>query len=187
MFCEILKKYENINTSYGTDKNTTHSYGNIYENKFEKYKHSASKILEIGFDSGASLQVYSEYFKNAKIYGIDIKDARHEFVKKNNNINVYIGDATLKETINCFPYEFDIIIEDGSHLPEHQIQHFKDYCNFVKKDGIYIIEDIHENFFERVKNETKIIAEKNGFLMEIYDLRPIKNRFDDIIILFKKI
>ena len=64
MFCEILKKYENINTSFGTDKNTTHSYGNIYENKFEKYKHSASKILEIGFDSGASLQVYSEYFKN---------------------------------------------------------------------------------------------------------------------------
>ena len=23
MFCEILKKYENINTSFGTDKNTT--------------------------------------------------------------------------------------------------------------------------------------------------------------------
>lgn len=182
MFCEILKKYESTNTSFGTDKNTIHSYGDIYERVFEPYKDSASKILEIGFDCGASLQAYSDYFTNATIYGIDIKDARNESVKQNKKVLTHIGDATLPDTINHFPYEFDVIIEDGSHLPEHQIQHFKDYNKFVKPGGIYIIEDIHQDHFEKVKREVK----QDGFSMEVYDLRPIKGRFDDILILLKK-
>ena len=186
MFCEILKKYENINTSYGTDKNTVHSYGGVYENLFSTYQKGASKILEIGFDSGASLQAYSDYFENASIYGIDINDNCAEVYKKNPKINIYIGDATKENTIRQFPYEYDIIVEDASHLPEHQIRHFQDYCKFVKKEGLYIIEDVHENYFELVKNETRKIGENNGFTMEVFDLRPMKNRFDDILIVFKK-
>ena len=186
MFCEILKKYENINTSFGTDKNTVHSYGYVYDKLFADYKDNATKILEIGFDSGASLQAYSEYFKSASIYGIDINDNCAEIYKKNPNIHIYIGDATKEDTVNRFPYEYDIIVEDASHLPEHQIQHFQDYCKYVKKGGLYIIEDVHENFFEEVKNETCKIGNMNDFTMEVIDLRGIKKRFDDILLVFKK-
>ena len=87
-FIHLLDKYGSINTSYGTDKNTSHSYGPVYEKIFSPIKDSTKSILEIGFDSGISLQVYSEYFQNATIYGIDICDNCMPEIKKNDDIIV---------------------------------------------------------------------------------------------------
>jgi hypothetical protein len=50
-FINLLDKYGSINTSYGTDKNTSHSYGSVYEKIFSPIKESTESILEIGFDS----------------------------------------------------------------------------------------------------------------------------------------
>ena len=186
MFSEVLKKYNSVDTQFGTDKMTSHSYQTVYDNIFSNYKESCKSLLEIGFDGGFALQAYSEYFPNAFIYGIDIKDARSEGLKTNSKVRVFVGDACSKEAINHFNLEFDIIIEDASHLSEHQIQHFRDYNKYVKKDGIYIIEDIHESSVDIVLQETTKIAKENGFTYKLYDLRYVKNRFDDIIIIFKK-
>lgn len=183
MFSDILQKYSSIDTRYGTDKMTSHSYQDVYNELFYKYKNTCRNILEIGFDGGFALQSYSEYFMNAIVYGIDIKDNRASNV--NPNIKVYIGDACSDESINHFNTEFDIIVEDASHLPEHQIQHFKDYSKFIKKGGVYIIEDVHENAINRVVNEISSYASE--FTYKIYDLRHIKNRFDDIMIVYTKI
>lgn len=186
MFSDILKKYSAFDTSEGSDKITSHSYEIVYNSLFSKYRVSCSNLLEIGFDGGFALKAYSEYFTNSNIYGIDIKDNRSIIIKNDSNIKVYIGDACSNDAINAFGVMYDIIVEDASHLPEHQIQHFRDYNKLVNKGGIYIIEDIHENCFKRVYDETKKIAEENGFKIELYDLRYIKSRFDDIIIVFTK-
>ncbi len=186
-FTDILDKYSSHDTGFGTDKNTTHSYGNVYNQLFEKYKISASSILEIGFDCGASLQAYSEYFENAQIYGIDIRDNMNNLFKYNPRITTLIGDATDPNNVNHFDKEFDIIIEDGSHLVEHQIQHFRDFYSKVKKDGLYIIEDVNEMVSQQLENNVRPFAEKNGFTLEIVDLRQLKNRFDDILFIFKRI
>ena len=184
--CELLNIYGNINTHYGTDKNTSHSYGQIYEYLFSAYKYKAQSILEIGFDSGASLQVYSEYFVNATIYGIDIEDNCLTNIKTNNRIHMVFGDATDISIINHFDKMYDIIIEDGSHTLNHQICHFKDYSDFVLPDGCYIIEDVHEVNMSALKLELEPLAISKGFSLEIVDLRNIKNRFDDILFIFKK-
>jgi len=186
MFSDVLKKYSSIDTGLGTDKITSHSYESVYNTLFLKYKDCCKNILEIGFDGGFALQAYSEYFMNSNIYGIDIKDNRNEDIKKNPKINVFIGDACSSEAINKFNLLFDIIVEDASHLPEHQIKHFMDYNKLVNKGGIYVIEDIHENHFNEVYSKTKEIAENNDFKVEVFDLRFIKSRFDDIIIVFTK-
>jgi selenocysteine-specific translation elongation factor len=186
MISDIFKKYNAVDTVQGTDKITSHSYDYIYNELFLKYKDSCSKFLEIGFSGGFGLQSYSEYFKNATIYGIDIKDDRDSNIKHNSNIKVYIGDAKSEETINHFQHEFDIILEDASHLPEDQIQHFRDYSKFVKSGGVYIIEDVHQDNIDVVFNETNFIAIENNFKSRVVDLRHIKNRFDDIIIIFEK-
>jgi len=188
MISDIFKKYSSIDTTLGTDKITSHSYDNLYNTLFSKYKDTCSKFLEIGFSGGFGLQSYSEYFKNATIYGIDIKDDLSSLIRDNlnSNINIYIGNAKSEETINHFQFEFDIILEDASHLPEDQIQHFKDYSKFVKSGGIYIIEDVHQDYADRVFSETSSIAKENNFKSNIIDLRGIKNRFDDIVIIFEK-
>jgi len=185
-FTDILTKYSSVDTNYGTDKITSHSYGSVYNTLFDMYR-GCSSILEIGFDGGAALQAYSEYFKNATIYGIDIDDRRLPYVKENPRIRTFIGDATVESTINHFGRKYDVIIEDASHTLEHQIQHFKDYSKFVNPGGIYVIEDINGDNLESLKLALLHFSLENGFTHKIYDLRSKKGRFDDILIVFTKI
>jgi cephalosporin hydroxylase len=186
-FVELADKYGSmINTTYGTDKNTIHSYGPIYESIFTPIKNTATSILEIGFHSGKSLQLYSEYFTNATIYGIDIDDNCFEDVKQIKNIQMVFGDATLPSVIDHFNKKYDVIIEDASHTLEHQIQHFKDYSDFVLPNGYYIIEDVDQNNANELKATLEPIAQVKGFSFDIIDLRNIKNRFDDILFVFKR-
>jgi predicted O-methyltransferase YrrM len=56
-----------------TDKNTTHSYIEVYENLFSGKKDSAKHILEIGiYYGGGSIKLWHDYFHSANIYAIDI-------------------------------------------------------------------------------------------------------------------
>lgn len=183
---DILRKYSAINTTYGTDKVTSHSYGQVYEHIFEKVK-DAKRVLEIGFDGGASLQAYSEYFKDATIYGIDIEDRRLEIVKQNPRIQTYIGDATLESTIKHFSGTFDLIIEDASHSLEHQVRHFQDFSPYTKPGGFYIIEDIAETNKDSLANLLFPYAQERNFDWQIFDLRREKGRFDDILFVFHKL
>jgi hypothetical protein len=49
---DILEKYQDENTTFGTDKNSTHSYGQIYEMIFNPIRNNTINILEIGYDGG---------------------------------------------------------------------------------------------------------------------------------------
>jgi hypothetical protein len=40
--------------------------------------------------------------------------------------------------------QFDVIIDDGSHAWEHQLETLKNFYPYLKQNGIYIIEDINE-------------------------------------------
>jgi hypothetical protein len=186
-FCNLLAKYSSVDTSYGTDKNTSHSYGPVYDTLFAPYKDTATQLLEIGFDSGASLQVYSEYFTNATIYGIDICDNCQPQYKQNPRIRMHFGDANASESVQGFEGPFDIIVEDASHTLPDQIQHFKDYSSKVKKGGLYIIEDVHENNLANLNSALNMYAVQNGFSAEIMDLRHVKGRFDDILFVFRRV
>lgn len=184
-FCEILKRYEATDTRRGTDKNTSHSYGETYDKLFSKYRETTS-ILEIGFAGGGSLLAYADYFPNATIYGIDVLDALREDVRSHSRIKTYIGDAKKEETIQHFGKKYDIIIEDASHIYEDQVRHFFDYSGFVNPGGLYIIEDIPGNNIESLERNTSVFAETQGFQLTVYDLRDKKHRWDDVLFVFHK-
>ena len=183
-FEEVLKKYEAVDTTKGTDKNTSHSYGAVYSSLFRDLKEKPLDLLEIGFDCAASLLAYAEYFKEASIYGLDIQDHRLQEVKNHQRIQTHIGDA-LKEK-NSFQKYYDIIIEDASHEVDHQIQHFFDFAPFVKPGGLYIIEDVNQIHFEKLVNSINSHAASLGFTMQIKDLRSVKGRIDDILVILKR-
>lgn len=185
-FCQILKRYEDVDTMKGTDKNISHSYGETYDELFSKYRETTS-ILEIGFASGGSLLAYADYFPNATIYGIDISDTLREDVRGNPRIKTYIGDAKKEETIQHFGKMYDIIIEDASHMFEDQVRHFFDFAPFVNPGGLYIIEDIPGETIESLLRNTCVFAQIQGFELKIYDLRKKKNRWDDVLFVFQKI
>lgn len=182
LFSEVSAKYMATETRFGTDKCTSHSYERVYDSLFQLLKYTKRNILEIGISGGYGLLAYRDYFKNAMIYGIDIEDNCNQEAKLDPRIKLLFGDACAPETIQTFNTTYDLIIEDGSHLPEHQIQHFKDYSGFVNVGGYYIIEDVKGEYLEDVMNGIRETAEEHGFVVQVADLREIKNRSDDILI-----
>ena len=85
-----------------TDKNTTHSYLEVYEMLFKKKQNTAKNILEIGIQSGGSIQLWHDYFKNATIYGLDIQRVKNTCPEIRNKLRIRLGcfDAYSKEFIN---------------------------------------------------------------------------------------
>lgn len=181
----LLEKYQSVVNDFGTDKNTSHSYGDLYEKLFEQRRETTQEVLEIGVFSGASAQVWTEYFPNAHVDGIDITLTRVRFGQDNPRISFYELDGTVQTTKDKFSdKKYDVIIDDGSHIPQHQIESFKLFAPLLAPGGIYIIEDIDGNHARRVQEETLWVAQEYGLRTEWYDLRKKKNRWDDIVAVF---
>ena len=68
---------------------------------------------------------------------------------------------------------FDIIVDDALHSYDANINFFLNSFDKLKKHGIYIIEDVRDNYCEKLFNELK------KFNPEIIFLEHQKNRFSD--------
>lgn len=185
-FVECLKPYEAVITDRGTDKNTTHSYGPVYDRLFYPYKERPIRLLEIGISGGYALQAYADYFPNGDIFGIDIVNKVNKEALKNPRLNITIANALDKQVIDSYKDHFDIIIEDASHAVDHQIQHFRDFAPKVASGGLYIIEDIVGPNADYIKNIIRPVADCLGFTLEIIDLRSVKGRYDDVLIVARR-
>jgi hypothetical protein len=119
---EIYTKYQSPE-GHG-DKGTAHTYINEYEKLLDGYREN-STVLEIGICQGESLKMWDEYFINSEVYGIDITDQYIKGLIKENKYNIIIGNACSEEIIKQLNHlTFDIIIDDGSHLIDDQINSF---------------------------------------------------------------
>ena len=130
-----------IGIKTNTDKAFCHKFCDFYEQNLKK---DISKLWEIGVLDGASLQMWSEYYPNAKITGFDIEDKSS--LKFNNNVAFKLLDQGNKNELEKLAKEnndIDIIIDDGSHIIQHQIMTFEILFNSLKSEGQYIIEDLH--------------------------------------------
>lgn len=144
---------------YKTDKGSYyHNYTLYYDMIFDKIKDQFLKILEIGVNKGSSLKMWKDYFSNSLIYGIDIHPTCKTIEEE--RIKVFIGDQSnldflikIKNEVND---NFDIIIDDGSHMSIHQIASFKIIFPFVKSGGYYIIEDLHASYFNEFNKGSDI-------------------------------
>jgi hypothetical protein len=167
-----------------TDKNTSHSYLETYENLMKDKSLSCQHILEIGVQRGGSMKLWNDYFVNATLYGIDIDDGP-AFLKEYNRISCLKMNAYSQDSINYFLEKnivFDFIIDDGPHSLESMIYFINNYTQLLAVNGIMIVEDIPEPKWCDV---FKTLL-PDGFTYEIFDLRHIKNRWDDILFVIKK-
>ena len=140
---------------YLTDKHTVHRYiQEFYEEEFLKYKDKKIRLLEIGVLEGESLKLWSDYFTNGEIVGIDIF-IRVGYNKVEKNISGYNIPLNIVDSFNDEGKEardlfisdnkdlgFDIIIDDGLHSAEAQFKTFNNFKPLVNKNGLYVIEDI---------------------------------------------
>lgn len=149
-----------IGVKYNTDKATGHGYTEFYENYLVKYINP--NIFEIGVYDGASLKMWEEYFGSPFIVGMDIEDKKQY---ENVNTKIIIGDqGNRSDLLKCLDFckEYQIIIDDGSHIIGHQISSFATLFPYLASGGTYILEDLHTSFIGGQYNP-------NGDTLTAYD------------------
>lgn len=182
-----------IFNKWGTDKgqlfnnSVWHGYAGFYECLFHRYRKEVKSVLEIGIGTmidgvhssmvgwalqgyrpGGSLRAWREYFENATIYGIDVQpDTR---IENEERIVTFLCDSTDTARVQALiggelPVQFDLIIDDGSHLVEDQIQTMRNFFPYVAQNGIYVLEDIVGRQFERRLDSVKQICNDNPCLL----------------------
>jgi hypothetical protein len=168
----------------GADKVTHHGYYYFYPIFLEHYRNmdidglgGGGAMLEIGIENKCSFRAWLDYFPKAFFYGIDIDfediGARYEVFKEDQSNVEKMKEISEKITRPLF-----FVIDDGSHIPEHQIIAFNILFEKLLYGGTYIIEDIETSYWTKeglygYKTEYGYRHEKS--LIEIF-----KNVVDDI-------
>ena len=182
---DIVEKFQlNIAVNpNGTDKAHPKLYtSNVYENIFKTFKNSKISILEIGIRTGASLKLWSEYFLEAEIWGIDISDdgVVPEFIN-NSRIKIKYTDAYSDEFILNLGLNFDIIIDDGPHSLNSQIFAVQNFTKMLNPGGFLFIEDIivGKPYVDKIISK---IDKLEKFEVKVFDLRKLTGVNDSIIV-----
>lgn len=145
---------------FGSDKSHFHNYTAIYSVLLRRFRNSSLKIVELGLGSnnlevpsnmglsgtpGASLRGWREYFPNALIYGADID---RSILFEEPRIKTFycnqLDPAAISELWSNPDMKdgADIIIEDGLHTFEGNTSFLEGSLDYLRPEGIYIVEDI---------------------------------------------
>lgn len=174
-----------------TDKNTVHSYLPLYERILSSKKDSATNILEIGINTGGSIKLWADYFTNATIYGVDIWTDHQMWGAITNKPNIKLYTSTdgynpdfVRSKFIDKNIKLDMALDDGPHSLESMINFIKLYLPLMADDGILIIEDVQN--YEWTKKLSDTVPDDMKKYIEIFDLRDIKGRYDDIVFVVNK-
>jgi len=175
------------------------NYSTFYDYLLSPHKKNFKLIFEVGIGTnnldvpsnmgkygkpGASLKMWRNYFKTAKIYGADI-DKRILFSSnriKTFYVNQYSKKSIKKMWLNINKKNFDLIIDDGIHDFKGNRIFFENSISYLKYGGYYIIEDVNDIYVEQFRN----YFSKLNYDVQIIDIFTKENSYSNRIILIKK-
>jgi hypothetical protein len=131
-----------------TDKASTgHNYLVHYEYFLGLPRDAEFTFLEIGVFRGASALMWSDWFENAQIVGLDLKVPK---LKVNPpNLRLFTGDITSPKTLAVLKKKIQaplVILDDASHKWDDQILGLQTLWPWLRSGGRYIVEDIHTSY-----------------------------------------
>jgi len=153
--CKVLGR---LLTEHGSDKATDHDYHKLYS-RILADRDGVRSILEIGMGSnnpdvisnmgvggrpGASLRAFRDFLPNAQIYGADIDASILFHEDRIETFQVDQLDPVLLTRLGeLIPGDhFDLVIDDGLHAPDANINTLAFSLGKVKHGGWVVIEDI---------------------------------------------
>ncbi len=177
-------------------------YFQVYDEIFENFINKKFTFVEVGIHNGGSLFMWREFFgEDARIIGVDLNPEAKQFEKY--GFEIFIGDQSDKRFWKSFFDEvgdIDVLIDDGGHTYEQQIITVTSTIDFVKNNGLIVVEDTHTSYFKKFGYPTKytfvnwskkIIDNINSRSQEVVISNPLyKNKihsveFFDSIVVFK--
>ena len=143
-----LEKYFTENTNRSIHK--WQHYFDIYDSHFSRFRGTDVHLVEFGVSEGGSLQMWKEYFgPGCKIFGIDINPYCKEL--EEDRIKIFTGDQEDREFLRYLVKEIpriDILIDDGGHRMQQQINTFEEMFPSISETGIYLCEDMHTSYWK---------------------------------------
>ena len=208
---EIFKNQYAKPSKQEDKKIIAHGYAKIYEKYLKKHKDEYLNIIELGSFYGNATAAFYFYFKNAQIYSADINPDMYLYRSKRlkNFFTDTSSRTSIEKNILSRNIEFDLIIEDASHMLKDQIISLFILFKNLKPGGFFIIEEIDfpekredmrvdqefpdlktilnkiinkENFNSKYINEN----EKNYFLENFDTIKFYTGNINEIAIIKKK-
>lgn len=139
---------------FRSDKWGQHWYTRHYERHLGHLKHQRFTLLEIGIGGysrpgagGASIRMWEAYFPRAQIIGLDVQD---KAFLDGGRIRTYQGSQTDPNLLRRIVEEAGgvrVVVDDGSHRPEHIRTSFDVLFPLLEDGGIYAIEDTQTSYW----------------------------------------
>jgi cephalosporin hydroxylase len=151
-----MRTLSEIAVKHETDKGLQHhGYTEIYDKYFREFVGKGITMLEIGVGGyhfnnrgGGSLNMWAEYFDNARIIGVDLYDK--SAIKKDHRVELHkFSQDDGMSFYNLFQQGVpDIVIDDASHINDLTIQTFKIVFPYLKEGAMYVVEDTHTSYWK---------------------------------------
>lgn len=142
-----------------SDKISYHNYHVVYGPALAPFMRLPVRLLEIGVDDGKSLKLWERLFPKIVFFagigygvGAEVKDTFKRHLNEKHVL--YTGSQTDSEFLgkvleDLDGEKFDIIIDDGSHVPWHQVFTLEYmFDSFLQEGGVYVIEDIETSYWD---------------------------------------
>lgn len=170
-----------------TDKNTLHSYLDVYDPLFLRLKDTAKNVLEVGVSDGGSLKLWFDYFTRANVWAVDscpVNPVWADILCKE-RVHILTGlHAYCERTVGILrdmQVKYDMILDDATHTPDDQVYFVKNYLPFLTDTGVFVVEDVPT--MEAAYMVLNAFPERVRPFVEILDRRALKNRSDDILVI----
>lgn len=151
--------------NFKDDKLSHRSYSILYSKYLRDYRQIRSSLLEIGvgcvnkysygpghgYTPGRSVKVWRQILPLADITVLDIDECALELHDMGllDKRSIFVGsqiDTSLLSNVVSTKGPFEVIIDDGSHVPEHQLNTFYHlFTKGLKPGGVYVIEDLESS------------------------------------------
>jgi SAM-dependent methyltransferase len=158
-----------------------HNYTQHYHALFGGRRHEPLRVFELGLGTndpalpssmgvhgvpGASVRGWARYFPNASIFGADID---RNILFETERIKTFYCDQTDTGAIAAMwdhsalrEADFDIIVEDGLHLPHANLCFFFASIHKLRPGGHFVIEDVHRSNMAAVSGPIRTWAQEQA-------------------------
>lgn len=149
-----------------------------YQRHFGRFAGGPVALLEIGVQSGGSIDMYKAVLgAQCHYYGMDINKNCKKFADPQTTISILDqGNAAhWSQFFTTVVSQVDIIIDDGGHQAFQMLTTLKEGFPHIKPGGVHLIEDIHgqnENYVPGLFEPAADFLQGQGVLVSSVHIYP---------------
>src|SRR5690606_33929491 len=140
--CLLGLKYPTDKSPLTIDSWHRHSYTPIYSLLFSPLRNREVNIAEIGTLDGYGLQMMREFFPKATLRGFECDTEKRKVCEDLglDNTEIHFVDVrdegSIRESFDRAELQYDIIVEDSSHLIDDQLRVIRCVTPYLKSGGM---------------------------------------------------